>query len=219
MSFSDVPRQRLGELVAQRLRRDIVRGVFAPGSRLTEEQLSASYDVSRVPVREALRVLESEGFVVIAPYKGTTVAPLTMQDARKIFDVRIALETLGAQRAAELLTPERGELLTQLLARGAKAVAEERVELLPDLNTAFHLAIVEGSDNDQLMALMRLIAHKVEWAYAIGIIARAKEAWQEHEGIVTAILARDGELAGTLMGRHIRTAENAFAEQLHQTRT
>ena len=63
-----------GQSVANALRRDIVRGRFQPGERVTEEQLSHIYMVSRVPVREALRVLESEGFVDVAAYKGVTIA-------------------------------------------------------------------------------------------------------------------------------------------------
>lgn len=205
------PRRRsLGESVHARLRRDIVSGSLPPGARLTEERLSERYGVSRVPVREALRFLEVEGFVVLEPYRGASVAPLTSADATDLFDVRIALETLAARRASERIDDAGARRLTDLLARGQAAVASERLDLLPDLNTALHLEVVRSSGNAHLVALMGQISDKLERVYASGLLVRARASWQEHEGVVAAVLSGDPDLAEQTMRRHIRTAESAF---------
>ena len=205
------PRRRsLGESVHACLRRDIISGALLPGVRLTEEQLSERYGVSRVPVREALRFLEVEGFVVLEPYRGVSVAPLTSVDATDLFDVRIALETLAARRASERIDEVGARRLVDLLARGRDAVGSSRLDLLPDLNTALHVEIVRSSGNHHLVTLMDQISGKLEWVYARGLLVRARASWEEHEAVVASVLSGDPDAAEQTMKRHIRTAESAF---------
>src|SRR5256885_15004848 len=99
-----------GRMPAQRtlraIRDDVIRGTFRPGQRLTEDSLAERYGVSRVPIREALRTLEAEGFVYSRPYVGTFVAELTEDEAADLLEIRAALEPLCAARAAVRRTPE-----------------------------------------------------------------------------------------------------------------
>lgn len=108
--------------VCTAIRDDIVSGVFERGSRLTEEVLARRYGVSRVPVREALRTLESEGFVVTRRHAGACVAEPTEQEAADLLEIRMLLEPLGAARAAQRRTEAHLKVL-----RGLVRLGQERV--------------------------------------------------------------------------------------------
>src|SRR6188474_2598294 len=109
--------------VEQRLRNDIVSGAFAFGSRLVMEDLASRYGTSHMPIREALRVLHGEGLVVIERNRGAHVRPLYRGFIEDVFDMRCAIETMLARRAAERRTPEQVARL-----RAAAARLEAHVE-------------------------------------------------------------------------------------------
>lgn len=125
----------LSERVAGRIRRDIIRGVLAPGTRITEAALSETYGVSRVPIREAFRVLETEGFVVSRPYAGSTVAALDTEDADDLFAVRATVEERTTRRAAARAGATGVAALMAVVDAGDAALAEGRRQDLTDLNT------------------------------------------------------------------------------------
>lgn len=104
--------------VCTAIRDDIVAGVYERGSRLTEELLARRYGVSRVPVREALRTLEAEGFVVTRRHAGACVAEPTEQEASDLLEMRMLLEPLGASRAAQRRTEAHLKVLRGLVRLG-----------------------------------------------------------------------------------------------------
>lgn len=112
--------------VCTAIRDDIVSGVFERGSRLTEEVLARRYGVSRVPVREALRTLESEGFVVTRRHAGACVAEPTGQEAADLLEIRMLLEPLGAARAAQRRTEAHLKVLRGLVKLGQERVRRGR---------------------------------------------------------------------------------------------
>lgn len=105
----------LREVVCETLRQAIRDGVFKPGERLMEVPLAEELGVSRTPVREAIRKLELEGFVVMIPHRGTYVADISLKDVTQVFEIRSALEELAAQLAAERITPDEIEFLERML--------------------------------------------------------------------------------------------------------
>jgi len=105
----------LRDVVAGELRRLILSGELAPGSRLVEDRLAEQLGVSRNPIREAIRVLAPEGFIEVMPRRGACVARLSVLDAENLFDVRMALEPVGARLAARRASPEGCERLRQIL--------------------------------------------------------------------------------------------------------
>lgn len=209
------PRMRSVEVVSA-LRADIVTGTYRQGQRLTEEHLSERHGVSRVPIRETLRVLQSEGFVDVAPYRHTTVAVLSSAEATDLLQVPAALEeTAIAGRAtvaaAELATAQ------EILARGSAGVAAGRLAELPQLTTDLHAALVEMSGNRSLIAIHRLIRRKIQWVYTSNIERRAAESWRDHEAILAAVLTGNGELAALLIRSHV--AESALHYRYRTTDT
>ena len=99
----------LRELVCEHIRDAIINGVFAPGERLMEIQMADEMGVSRTPVREAIRKLEMEGFVVMIPRRGTYVSNMSIRDINDVYEIRISLDTLAAGLAAERISDEELE--------------------------------------------------------------------------------------------------------------
>lgn len=217
--------------VVDAVRADIVQGVLQPGTRITEAALAERYGVSRVPVREALRGLEAEGFVESRPNVGSRVAEIPFDEADDLFAVREALEISTARRAAGRARARFSggddhaaggssdadddwrrvrRSLEQLLDEGDAAVARGDLDRLVDLNERFHIGIAELSRSSTLATLLRQLSRKIEWLYALDEFSRGKRLWPDHRVILAAIDAGDADRAAELMGRHVRESRVGY---------
>lgn len=201
----------LADQVFTRLQDDIVLGVLKPGTKLGEAELAARYGVSRGPLREAIRRLESRKLLERIPHVGTRVASLELADLIEIYRVREALEGMAARLAAEQMTAAEVAGLWELL-----ALHEQQQDLQDDVayfqhagDLDFHYRIIQGSHNRTLIDLLiGEIYHRVRmYRYQFSMTAnRPRKALTEHRRIAEAIEARDGEMAELLMRRHISRA-------------
>nr|WSW66359.1 GntR family transcriptional regulator [Streptomyces sp. NBC_00995] len=196
--------------VCTAIREDIVSGVFERGSRLTEEVLARRYGVSRVPVREALRTLESEGFVVTRRHAGACVAEPTEQEAVDLLEVRMLLEPLGAARAAHRRSDAHLKVLRGLVRLGQERARRGEGEDLRSLGGWFHETLAQASGSPGLIALLTQLRHKTAWMYAIEPPARPAESWAEHGAIVDAVARGDAERARALTAQHAERAAAAY---------
>jgi DNA-binding GntR family transcriptional regulator len=197
-------RLSLGERVTRDLRDKIISGEYAPGQRLVEARLSADFGVSRVPVREALRTLESEGFITSTSYTERVVAQLSLYDLYDLYDLREAVEHLTVGRAAQRADPAGRKALIALLSEGMHHVAENDVSGVSDLNARFHQAIALASGSDMLRGIFSQLESKIRWSTHLWDDARWRESWQEHAAIVQAIIMGDAGEAQRLMGAHLQ---------------
>lgn len=193
--------------VCTAIRADIVSGVYERGGRLTEEVLAKKYGVSRVPVREALRTLESEGFVTTRRHAGACVAEPTEQDAADLLEMRMLLEPLGAARAAQRRTEAHLKVLRGLVRLGQERAG--RGEDLRSLGGWFHETLAQASGSPGLTALLGQLRHKIAWMYAVEQPARPVESWAEHGAIVDAVARGDAERARALVALHAERAVSA----------
>jgi DNA-binding GntR family transcriptional regulator len=210
----------LTDRICEQLKTAIVRGELAQGSKLNEPALATRYGISRGPLREALRRLEGLGLVVHVPHAGARVITLSRAEVLQIYDVREALEGMAARLAATMMTRVEVEELRELLAQHARRIAADggRSYFQHEGDTDFHNRIACASRNPGLAQMLRgELYHRLRmYRYQSSQqSARPERALQEHEQIVDAIAERDGELAETLMRRHIQRARRAVAEQLH----
>jgi DNA-binding GntR family transcriptional regulator len=196
----------LRDKVVGELRRRIVDGVYEPGDRLTEERLAEDFGVSRNPVREAIRVLEAEGFLTAQPRRGAVVASMSAEDLEDLFDVRGALEVLAARLAAERIDPSGAAVLDRLLAR---ARTTRRVADLAALNTRFHDTVSTMSGNTLLTGMMEPLHGRLQWVYRQSVEARAAKSWAEHRELATAIRAGDAEAAAAAARAHVTAARQS----------
>ncbi|MFJ7415577.1 GntR family transcriptional regulator [Streptomyces sp. NPDC098077] len=195
--------------VCTAIRDDIVSGVFERGSRLTEELLARRYGVSRVPVREALRTLESEGFVVTRRHAGACVAEPTAQEAADLLEMRTLLEPLGAARAAQRRTEAHLKVLRGLVRLGQERARRGEGEDLRSLGGWFHETLAQASGSPGLIALLTQLRHKTAWMYAVEQPARPVDAWAERGAIVDAVARGDAERARALTAQYAERAAGA----------
>lgn len=196
-------------LVTDKLRERILNGQYAPGERLVENRLSAELGVSRIPVREALRALASEGLVLIEPRRGASVARLSPDIVREMVEVRATLEGLNAKLAAQRRDPELVAELQQVLREGMDAAAQGRADELPALNTRFHEVLGTIAANSVLQDMMRSLRERTAALFGPANAVRARQNWDEHAQILQAVIAGDADLAALLAARHVYSAAKA----------
>lgn len=204
----------LREQVQDEVRMRIVTGEYAPGMRLVEERVAAELEVSRNPVREALRSLVAEGFVEVLPRRGAVVRRLTPADVAELFDVRCALESLAARLAAEGSRPAAGTNLRDVLDRARRATERGELDELAALNTSFHEAVVATSGNRLLADHVGALAWRTRWIFRRSAATRAPHSWTEHLAIVEAVEAGDGDLAARLAAEHVEQARLTALREL-----
>ncbi len=207
------------------IRHDIILGELSSGTRVTEAALAARYGVSRVPVREALRALEAEGFVDSKPYAGSTVAAIPLDDAEDLFAVRSVIEATIARRAARRSAAQVAgdapdiswwtarRALTDILDDGDRAVDVSALADLPELNIRFHLGVADLGGSASLTALLRQISGKIEWLYAADVDNRGKQSWGEHRLVMAAIDAGNEAEAERLMAGHVESSQRGYLER------
>ncbi|MFB7596205.1 GntR family transcriptional regulator [Streptomyces sp. NPDC056160] len=188
--------------VCTAIRDDIVAGVHERGTRLTEEVLARRYGVSRVPVREALRTLEAEGFVVTRRHAGACVAEPTEQEAADLLEMRLLLEPLGAARAAQRRTEAHLKVLRGLVRLGQERAVSGGGEELRSLAAWFHETLAQACGSAALSTVLAQLRHKIAWMYGVPDPADPVEAWAEHGAITDAVARGDTGRARALAALH-----------------
>lgn len=203
----------LRDIVCDELRAQIVNGVYAPGAHLVEDRLAKELGVSRNPVREALRVLQAEGFIEMIPRRGAVVATLSDVEVRDIFDVRMALERLAAQLAARRAGPEGVDELRRVLGQAQDALARDDAARLTDLNAEFHEQILVVSGNGYLRDVMLQLRGRMKWIFSrTASSPRGQHSLDEHVQLADAIERGDEDAAAELALRHVRAAADSYWE-------
>ena len=196
----------LRDRVVIELRRRIADGAYAQGERLTEDRLADDFGVSRNPVREALRVVETEGFVVVEPHRGAVVAALDDRAIRDLFAVRERLEPLAAGLAAERATAEDVAALRDLLEHANAASLADDTQALAWLDGELHLRVVEISRNRWLTSVATAMYHHVHRALHSGRGRCEPHSWREHLPLIEAIASGDCAAATEVARRHAEAA-------------
>ncbi|WP_109530197.1 GntR family transcriptional regulator [Nocardia aurea] len=187
----------------QTLKRRIVEVQLRPGARLVERDLAAELDVSRIPLREALRMLAAEGLVLLVPAKGALVATFSPADVRDLFDIREVLESLAARLAAERATPDSLAPLTHRMAEARTATVSGDLRRIAAANAAFHAEIIAMAANPLLSNVMGPLAARTEWLFRLTASRDPVEQCSEHEELYGHISSGAADEAATSAFAHI----------------
>ncbi|MGN8025494.1 GntR family transcriptional regulator [Microbacterium sp. 22242] len=198
----------LRDQVRETLRAWIVSGRLAAGVRLHEGDLAKQLGVSRVPVREAIRMLEAEGTVSAAPRGGVMVTSLSLKDVHDLFDIREALEALVARLAATRVTPREARRIQALLDEVRFAFDASDHEAAMELNHSFHLEIARAASNPALMSMLEPIGVRLRWHFSQDRDPLA--VLSEHQALLDAVAGHDPDLAATLAASHVRRTREAI---------
>ena len=212
--------QPLREVVCETLREAIISGVLRPGERLMEIQLAEELGVSRTPVREAIRKLELEGFVIMIPRRGTYVADLSIKDINEVFEVSSALDSLANGLAAERITEEELEQMERLLVQISACVDNGNMEKIVELDGQFHDILYRASRNDRLVGIINNLREQLTRFRTISMAypGRLKKTIEEHTQLVEAIAARDVDLAQQLAVEHMANSEQTLLQDINERR-
>ncbi len=201
--------------VFNKLREDILSGVYHENEELKENNIGLELGVSRTPVREALRQLELEGLVTMIPNKGAYVTGITSKDIHDIYMIRSYLEGLCAKWACEHITEAQIEALDEILYLSDFHARRSHHEQLVELDNKFHELIYKASGSKILDHVLSDFHHYVERIRKITLSkpSRASKSSLEHAAILDAIKKRDGDLAEVLAHEHIMNTIKNISEQ------
>lgn len=186
------------------LLRDIVADELHPGTWLKERDLSERYGVSRVPVRQALHRLESEGFVRASPRRGAVVSPVTTLDVEELFDARLCIEPFAARHAAlRVAGGAPADRLTAVLSASEASFAEGDDRDGITLNLRFHAEVVALSGNSLLARSLQPMLGRMEWIFRRTSRTGEPDQLREHRALHDAIASGNGELAAAIAFAHI----------------
>jgi DNA-binding GntR family transcriptional regulator len=205
-STAPLGRASLHDEVVERLRDLIVEGALEPGARVPERELCARFAVSRTPLREALKVLASEGLLELLPHRGAQVTRLTAADLDELFPVMGALEALAGELAcAQITEAELAEIRALHYQMALHATRGELADYFR-LNQRIHEAIMEAARNPTLARLYRGLAGRVRRARYLANMSKPRwdQAVGEHEAILEALEKRDGAALGRVLKAHLR---------------
>ncbi len=211
-----IRRRSLHDELVERLRLLIVEGDLAPGSKISEKDLSDLFAVSRTPLREALKVLAREGLVELSPNRGASVAALTLDDLEEAFPVMGALEALSGELACLAITDR--ELATVERQHAAMLQAYENRDMPTYFkhNQAIHQAILEAARNPTLEQMQNALAGRIRRARYMANMSddRWAKAVAEHETILEALKARDSERLAVILKQHLANKLETVREHL-----
>ena len=195
------------DIVTQHVRDEIASGNYPPGERLREANISELLGISRTPIREAIRVLETEGLIVIEPWKGIKVAELNRNQMMDFFLFRETLEGLAAGLAAAAVSDDELEKMEAILLKTETAERDTLSDLV-DSNEAFHQMIFDVAKNRFLTQSLDVL--KTARLLLRGNVYRIEGVWksscEEHQAILSALSDRDAETASEAARRHVRSS-------------
>ena len=192
------------------LRDAILSGRFKPGERLVEERLAQEWGVSRNPVREAIRVLASEGLIEVAARRGASVVKMSDQEARETIELRALLEGHNARLAARRQDKETIKRVEKVLNKGTLAVSNGQFDQLTDLNQQFHQELAAAGQNTVLGEVLKKLRERTAMLFSPADPVYQARNWDEHAGILRAIIAGDERGAATLAAEHVMHAGSDY---------
>ncbi len=204
--------QPLREVVCETLRDAIRKGILKPGERLMEIQLAEELGVSRTPVREAIRKLELEGYVIMMPRRGTYVANLSIRDVNEVFEIRTSLDSLASGLAAERITDDELERLQRLLVTIGGYVEANDMDKIVETDMEFHDLLYQASRNTRLVGIIFNLREQLTRfrTTSMSFPGRLKATLEEHRRIVEAIAQGDVKEAQQAAEDHMEKSEQTL---------
>ncbi len=206
----------LREQIVFSLRESIIRGELKPGTKLTEPELATRLGISRTPIRESFRQLESEGFLTVIPRKGAVVSNITRKDIEDFFELKSLLEGYAARVAAEKMTEKDIDKLIQINKELADCAENNNYERFFTKNEEFHNYFLTLCGNEKLVEIRdtmvkRFLGFRMA---ALSMPGRLMESVKQHEQAIKAFKKGDGRLAEAVLVEHALLGGDYLAEQV-----
>lgn len=206
----------LRDVVFNTLRQEILTGKLKPGERLMEIHLANRLGVSRTPIREAIRMLELEGLVIMVPRRGAEVAQITWKNLKDVLEVRRALDVLAIELACERMTAEEMDELYKACEEFKQATLTQDTRKIAEADVKLHDMIVAATRNNRLIQLVNNLAEQM-YRYRFEYLKDSSQhdmLVQEHKDMYQSILKKDRISAARAVKKHIDNQEEAIIKHL-----
>ena len=205
----------LRERIVETIRNAIVNGQLAPGTRIAEPELADKFGISRTPIREAFRQLESEGFITVVPRKGAIVASLSQRDIADFYDLKMVLEGYAARCAVKTLK-ESDLTKMETVNRQIEAASEKKdLRRLLDLHNEFHDIFLRSCGNEKLHAIVQnLVMQFRRFRLILAMPGKIEGSIRQHWEIIEAFRKRDPELAEELVRKNALYGKKLLLREL-----
>lgn len=206
----------LRDVVFNTLRQEILTGKLKPGERLMEIHLANRLGVSRTPIREAIRMLELEGLVIMVPRRGAEVAQITWKNLKDVLEVRRALDVLAIELACERMTAEEMDELYKACEEFKQATLTQDTRKIAEADVKLHDIIVAATRNNRLIQLVNNLAEQM-YRYRFEYLKDSSQhdmLVQEHKDMYQSILKKDRISAARAVKKHIDNQEEAIIKHL-----
>jgi len=215
----DYPVERpltLREKIVDFIKDAVVSGRLKPGERVPEQEIAENFGISRTPIREAFRQLESEGFISVTPRKGAVVSPITDKDVSEFYIIKSLLEGYAAGVACPKLTPKEIKRLEALNAQMKKCAERDDVKNFFRLDNDFHDVFLAACGNDKLSVLVHALVEQFERfrITALSLPGRMKDSVRQHVEIIDAFRAGDAALVERLVRANAEKGRDVLVEEI-----
>lgn len=218
-NLGEMERSNLADGIASLLRQSIMIGELPPGTRLIEMELARQLGVSRGPLREAMRILETEGLLESNPGRGSSVAQFSEKDIREVYSLRDVLEQEAIKRACIHGEKEDLHELQHILDALFEAAKEGNPSRVTDLDFQFHTQIWKMADHELLMQVLQGITTQIRMFLAVQthLYDDLAEGISDHQKLLDALKKQDGETGAKIMKDHLQVAEDVILTHLGRT--
>ena len=205
--------------VYNKLRQDIIKGKLKPGQKVVMADLAKAFGLSETPVREAIRRLESEGYVDFTPHTGAIVTKIDEGEMVEIYLIRIALEELATRLASPHITEKDIDFLNKKNREMEMAIQQNRYEILAGINKLFHLRIYKAAPFPRLYKMICDLWDTFErWPSVFSYVPeRAAASVEEHKKIIQALQTRDTDQADQLIKEQKERTLKALQKYMAQS--
>ena len=208
----------LREIVYEELKRQILTGEIAPGTRMMEVELADEMGVSRTPVREAIRKLEKEGLVIIIPRKGAQVAKMSEKDMEDVLEIREVLDELAVQAACDRITDEELVAIKEAKERFEIAVKKADTNAIAESDVAFHEVIYKAAKNPKLVYILSNLREQM-YRYRLEYI-KDKRVYEilveEHNALYEGLVKKDKAFLVKIMHQHLQNQISAVSKGIRE---
>jgi len=205
----------LREKIVETIRNAIVNGQLPAGTRVAEPDLAGRFGISRTPIREAFRQLETEGFITVIPRKGAVVASLSSKDVSDFYDLKAILEGYAARTAVANLTEKDLARMDTVNRQIETAASKKEVRRVLALHNEFHEIFVKACGNEKLHAIVQnLVMQFQRFRLILAVPGRIEGIVQQHWEIIDAFRKQDGALAETLVQKNAYYGKKILLREL-----
>ena len=214
MAFSTIRRETLETRVYEALRKAIIEGRLARDERLVQDDLATQFGTSRIPVRDALKRLETEELVTLDERGSYVVSYFGSEDVEEIYGLRLLLEPYAAGKALDCMTASEFEELKNIAQEMKEAATLKDIERYVQLNHTFHLALYELSRQRRLVRMIQSLWSGLMPLTPMAVPGQLERSAREHEAIMRALQDRQRDTLESLMRGHIEHARKALQAHL-----